>query len=200
MPRSFDLRVHRILLPLLGAGVSTLGLLAACFTAPPPDLPTQVHRPEIIHDAVVPPEGVITELPPGGFVVPVHLDDPTGPCQFSVLVDGTAVPRLCAQSCSQAAFDGGGGDILLGFGLSQPDPTICHTITAIVASQFAVVEGANVNSCSTPSGAGGDVVTWQLWSPSCLTYDAGVLADGAFPFPDGSPDALPIVPESGIDP
>jgi hypothetical protein len=184
----------------LGAAIASL---ASCLTAPPPDLPAlPLHRPTILHDAVVPPsDQVLTELPVDGFVVPVVLEDPNEFFVWDVFVnypdDGTSPvtpPGVTIVTPTPGTTDG--GVVTVGFpspGKDKiPDPSACNRIDFVVAHQF------NSSSLHTPDSTGGDVVTWlySTGGPSaCIaTYDAG---DGAF-F-EAAPDGLPVAPQDAGD-
>jgi hypothetical protein len=186
---------------LAGAGCASLGAafasLAACLTAPPPDLPElPLHRPTILHDAVVPPtDYVLTQLPTE-FVVPVVLEDPNEYFSWSVFVDYPEVPAQAffgVETPTPGTIDGG---VFLQTFDDPPvdDPAACNRIEFIVAHQF------NQSSPHTPDSLGGDIVTW-LYSTggpaACVeTYDAG---DGAFVSADVVADTLPISPQDGGD-
>src|SRR5580704_8726801 len=89
-------------------------MAVGCLVAPPPDLPAEpLRRPTILHDSVVPPaDQVLTELPTGGFLVPVELEDPNEAYCFEVFVDydpnyNQNPVRSPPCSTGSAAADGG---------------------------------------------------------------------------------------------
>jgi hypothetical protein len=184
-------------LPLLAGGAAL-----ACFTAPPPDLPAEtITRPTILGASAFPPEGtLLTELPPGGFVVPVEVGA-SGSFYYRVFVDYNAAgnpnptydPLIYASTQPLTADNGDGGIVTVPFPLSDGDfqPGDCpHRIEFFVAHQF------DPSSVRTPESYGGDSIAWTYDPAGCLNYDAG---DGAFP-EDAPLDGLPIAPESGMDP
>jgi hypothetical protein len=173
-------------LPLIVGGAAF-----ACFTAPPPDLPAEsITRPTILGSSAFPPEGtLLTELPAGDFVVPVQVGA-SGSFEWDVFVDGTV---LYAPSQPMSLDNSDGGIVAVPFPLSEGDfqPGRCpHRIEFFVAHQF------DPSSPRTPQSYGGDSIAWTYEPVGCLNYDAG---DGAFP-QDAGLDALPIAPESGMDP
>jgi hypothetical protein len=188
---------------LLATGCACLAAafasLAACLTAPPPDLPAlPAHRPTILHDAVVPPtDQVLTQLPADGFIVPVVLEDPNEYFFWNVFVNYPEVPNPAFggfQPATPETLDG--GVFLEPFNAPEvDDPTACNRIEFIVAHQF------NRSSPHTPDSTGGDIVTWlysTAGAAACLeTYDAG---DGAFIDADAAADGLPVAPQEGGDP
>jgi hypothetical protein len=151
-----------------------------------------------LHDAVFPnPQQILTELPPGGFRVPIVLEDQNESYCYAVLVDfdpynnNTNAAVHDCTTANPAAADG--GVEVVEFPLEPLDPSFCHTIEFIVAADF------NKESPYTPTSIGGDLVTW-LYNPSggesCPVYDAGGLGDAGFVV-DAPLDGLPLVPESG---
>jgi hypothetical protein len=205
------LRFHLIGLAAATCACAAIALAAAtaCITAPPPDLAQPgVHRPTILHEAVQPPpDQILAELPPE-FAVPIELDDPNQSFQWDVFLDydpnvlSNSKPLLYPQTVQPTPGTVDGGILLVDFFPSDsngvpPDPSLCHRIDFLVAHAF------NESSPRTWDSVGGDIVSW-LYNPGdpagCPVYDAGALQDGAFPAPEASPDALPIVPESGTDP
>lgn len=181
---------------MLGAAVCALGLTAACFTAPPPDLTTTFSPPQIVHPSLVPPEGWITALPTGGFVAHVTLDQPTQHCRYSVLIDSVPVEPFCDYPCPSATSDGGPTGTDIPFSVGTPDMSVCHTIQLVVASAFAVNQSGDVQ-CGAAAEGYGDVATWQYWPPGCQFFDAGGI-DGAIP--DSGVDGTPLVPDTGAHP
>lgn len=174
---------------LLGFGsaiFAALVALSACLTDPPPDLPLQSEPPIIQQASLLPSGGLITSLP-SEFVVPIQIADPSAPCQWSVFDE--ADEYFPCQQCDTTGFAAGVAQIHFALG-ADFDPTLCHTIKFTIASSFS----PNDPTCRS----GSDVAIWTYVPPSCVTYDAGALGDGAFP--EASNDALPIVPDSGDEP
>jgi len=169
-------------------------MAAACITAPPPDLPQQpTQRPTVEHDAVRPPEGLLTEWPPDDqFYVPVEVGNPVD-FTYYVFVDYPAIPTPFFMGSLMNPPDG--GITLVDFTLAPPDSLICpHQIQFLVANGFSAI------SPHTPNSIGGDIVTWEYHPGSngnaeCPSYDAG---DGSVP--DAALDGIPVAPESGGDP
>jgi hypothetical protein len=172
-----DLPTLRVVLPLAGgsAVVALVSAMVACLTDPPPDLLLPSEPPRILHDALQPPEGLITQLPANvQFIVPLQIPDPSATCQYQLFVDNVLEQ---VSSCQETATSNGVATQVVTPRL-QLDAAACHTLT------FAI---------------GTDSATWRYDPPSCAVYDAGALQTGAFP--DGATDALPaVVIESGIDP
>jgi hypothetical protein len=210
-------RAKAALLPALATAFATAAAMASCITAPPADLPPQApaEGPIIVQDAVTPPaDQDLTALPPGGFVVPVKVLNPTSTIQCKVFVDfDTGVDNFesataPAYQCPNNTFPAlDGGLTILSFSLTaanfvQPgsdfgDLTVCHTITFFVADAFAT------NSAHTPApdSLGADSVTWQ-YAPNgpggCLQFDGG---DGSFPPPADAPtDVLLLPPGDAVSP
>jgi|HubBroStandDraft_1064217.scaffolds.fasta_scaffold68239_1 hypothetical protein len=192
------------LLAAAGAsGVACALAVAACITAPPPDLPQlPVQRPTILHDAVQPPEGPLYTWPSDNtFIVPVQVDVQSPAFYYNAFVDYSAITQQALEEYSgmgpETPLDG--GVTLVSFPLPQPDTPICpHIINFLVANKF------NLSMSSfTPegigNGVGGDIVTWSYFpngsQGGCPAYDAG---DGVFP--DVLVDGLLVTPESGGDP
>ena len=191
----------------VGALVST-----ACITAPPPELPAEIeHRPTILHESLVPSTtNVLAQLPTGGFIVPILLEDPNESFWWEVFVDYnscTDPPNCTAATPSEppgahyvsptpGTLDG--GVVEVSFTLpADVDPTQCHRIDFYVAHAFSAT------SPVTFDPIGGDSAGWIYWPEgvpcTLIVYDAGALQDGAFPPADAAPDSLPVVPESGAD-
>jgi len=167
----------------LAAGAcGSLGAMFACITDPPPDLPPIDERPEIVQDALQPPQGTLTSLPPE-FTVPIDVPDP-GACAIGVFDVTTNQYVIPCQPCV-SAIDG--GVVLETFNLDTLDPATCQTLRVIVAADFS--------TCGVPNTTLGDTATWVYTPATCLWFDAGAIADGAFP--DVASDGLPLVPESG---
>jgi hypothetical protein len=182
-------------------GAIAAGGIAACITAPPPDLPILPARgPRILEDGVQPPTNAyLTELPADGqFLVPVEVNDPTQEIVGRVFVDfypgsdnmrsATAADQMIT---AQPALDG--GPTIMSFMLSATadlgDPTACHLIQFFVADSFSGRSG------HTPGDSlGADSVSW-FYTPNgpngCFGYDAG---DGAAA-EDGAGDSLPLTPD-----
>lgn len=162
-----------------------IAVTSACLTDPPPDLPLGSQPPTILREQMQPPEGTITSLPTDGFFVAVQLADPTDTCWYSVYDEyQTYVCRPCPTASSA-------GIVPVNFFLTGLfDPDACHRISFAVASSFP-------NAACTIGSS--DVVDWEYDPPSCLAYDAGAVADGAFPA-EAATDALPLVPDSGDEP
>jgi hypothetical protein len=172
--------------------------VVACIAAPPPELPKlPAHRPTIVHGSVAPPPTQILTALPDEFLVPVELVDPSQTFHYNVFVDYDLFnnPQAVYQSPEQAADPNAANGIdLVTFSLSSTqsalDPSYCHVIEMVVANKFTST------SPHTPDSVGGDSVSW-FYSPGgnpagCPQYDAGSLADGAFP--DVQSDAL-VVPD-----
>jgi len=192
------------LLPFLaasGSGVAAaLTIVTACITVPPADLPqVPVQGPSIEHDAVYPPaEQILTELPPGGFVVPVQLDQASSPFEWDVFIDYDPVatpPTAPALFQPENESPADGGISLVNFSLDPGsaalDPSQCHVIEFLVAHAF------NESSPHTWDSVGGDIVSW-IYNPGggpggCPLYDAGALQDGAFKLDAPSDGLLPVV-------
>jgi hypothetical protein len=189
-------------LTLLAAGsasaVACALAVAACITAPPPDLPQlPPRRPTIEDDAVQPPAGPLYDWPSDNtFIVPVQVDVQSPAFYYNVFVDYSAVTQQALQEFSGTGpglLDG--GVTFVSFTLSQPDtPTCPHIIDFLVATGFSPS-----NSSFTPNGVGGDIATWWYYPDGaqggCPAYDGG---DGVFP--DVLVDGLLVTPESGGDP
>lgn len=181
--------------------VAAVASLGACLTAPPGGLPSlPLHRPTILHDAVVPPtDQVMGQLPADHvFLVPVVLEDPNEFFEWDVFinyVDHNSQPRYIPTPVTPTPGTLDGGVVTVQFTLDEgdfSDPTACNRIEFIVAHQF------NQSSEHTPDSTGGDIVTW-LYSTggpaACVeTYDAG---DGAFVDAGAGGDGLPVVPQEG---
>jgi hypothetical protein len=166
----------RVALPLAG-GLVAVGLVAslvACLTDPPPDLVLPAQPPSIVHDAIQPPEGLITELPAfDQYIVPIQIPNPSAACQYELYVDKALVQ---ATSCQETAIANGIATQVV-TPPQELDPTTCHVIT------FQL---------------GTDSATWRYVPASCEVYDAGPFQGGAFP--DAAADGLPVVVgESGAD-
>jgi hypothetical protein len=192
---------------------------AACFVAPPPDLPNQPSgRPTILHDSVVPPADQIltsAQVPQGGvltFVVPVEVEDPTLPFLWRVFIDydpyspTTTIPPPGGMGGVQPTpgmLDAGVTLVpfQLSFGSGTLSTPYCHRIDFYVAYSFNSLTGGN-----TPSpGVVADSVTWLYngagGSSTCpQSFDASAFGEGGLTIPDAAPDQLPVVPESGSDP
>ena len=180
--------------------------IGACITAPPPDLPNPPRRPTIVFASVVPPpDQVMSQIPDGGFSVPVELGGPNQAFFFDVFIDFDpimhAAPRIYPQEFLPTASTAGGGVVVVTFdldpALAELDPAYCHRIEFLVAHAF----NANPPSPHTPDSIGGDSVSW-LYSGAggpdgCPLYDASALGDSGWPTDVASTDTLPVVPESG---
>jgi hypothetical protein len=190
----------RVAAALVAAGAcaaTAIAGFAACLTAPPPDIGTSKNeRPEIVHDAVTPPGGLLAAWPADGFIVPVLLSDPTVGCTWRVFDQDLEVsPQLgyvLGGPCLTSLVDG--GTILQDFRISEQYMNgHCHVFTFIVAHGFST------NALSVPDSIGGDSVSWEYAPPGalCNFYDAGALQDGAFPSVEAGTDGPLITPESG---
>jgi hypothetical protein len=166
--------------------------VAACLTAPPPDIsPSTNERPLIIH---TPPEGLlnIDGWPPDDtFRIPVLLPDPNATCQWQLFdkdLEGTTTPTN-GQVCDTSVEDGGVIELEVPSG-RRPTDGHCHVFTFIVAHAFSAT--------GVPDSIGGDDSIWEYEPPEalCNFYDAGALQDGAFP-PDAGVDGPLVTPESG---
>jgi hypothetical protein len=208
--------LRALTLALVAAACATIAVgivvSTACITAPPPELPTELeHRPTILRASVVPPTEVLSQLPTGGFIVPIKLEDPNELFQWDVFVDYNFCtnPPDCTMATSEVTPPGvvqvtptgalDGGVVLVSFD-SPPglDLSQCHSIDFEVAQQFQ----PGLPHSPDPT-IGGDSFTW-IYEPagvtcSSIVYDAGPLQDGAFPPADAGADALPVIPESGTD-
>jgi hypothetical protein len=195
-------RVAAALVAAGACGAAAIAGFAACLTAPPPDIGTSTNeRPEIVHDAVNPPGGLLTAWPLDGFVVPVLLPDPTVGCRWSLFDQDLEMPSpppgltvYANEACVTSVVDGGA--ILQDFqfgGPTGPTDGHCHIYTFIVAHGFSA------NAESVPDSIGGDSVIWEYLPPGalCNFYDAGALQDGAFPPVDAGKDGPLVTPESG---
>ena len=189
----------RFRLVALAGGACLTGAVAvtsACLTDPPPDLAAQSNLgPEIIHDALVPPEGLLTQWPADNeFLVPVRNVDPNT-CQYSVTLSGQP------GSCQQCAGFLDAGVLLIPLTLvDRFDQALCdQTVTFYVATQFIPVQGGGgPASCTAYENGQGDSTRWRYSPPSCMAYDAGAVQDGAFPH-DGASDSQPAIPDSGTE-
>ncbi len=163
-----------VLALLVVAIVCSGGAIVACLTDPPPDLIIPSQPPTIDHSGLVPPEGLITELPASlQFEVPIFIPELSAPCSYRVYLDGVLNEQ---ENCDVSGLDA--GIALNSFLLPETlDPLICHKIAFLL---------------------GADSATWTYVPQTCVTYDAGALQDGAFP--EASLDALALAPESGINP
>ncbi|HEX3344434.1 MAG TPA: hypothetical protein VHS09_07660 [Polyangiaceae bacterium] len=196
-------------------GCLSVGMLVstACITAPPPQLPAEVeHRPTILRDSVTPSGLVLSQLPTGGFIVPVVLEDPNQTFEWDIFIDYNACsdsqncttatpprtpPGIIVVTPTPGTVDGGVVEVSFD-SPTDLDPSRCHSIDFIVASRFLSGQP------HTPDpNVGGDSVRW-IWDPDGTTpcdlfvYDAGALQDGAFPL-DAASESLPAIPESGAD-
>jgi hypothetical protein len=161
--------------------------VAACVLAdPPPTLPVVPEgRPAIITDSVTPPVGVITSWPTA-FFVPVTVLDPTQSLQWYAFEDFTSQSQWGTPSGYGPTYPADGSTLftVTARNVQVPVGPGCHRVAIVVAYAFG--QGY------VPEAPGGDLAEW-LYAPSgdrgdCAGYDAGKLADGAFP--DGSlPDS-----------
>ena len=181
-------------------------VVGACITASPPSLSTTLRRPTIVFGSVVPaPDGIVSQIPHGGFSVPVELGGPNQPFFFDVFIDfdpiAHSAPKIYPQEVLPTASTAGGGVVVVAFDLDPAspdlDPAYCHRI------EFLVAHGFNTNPPSphTPDSIGGDSVSW-LYSGAgggdgCPLYDASALGDSGWPTDAAATDGLPVVPESG---
>jgi len=173
------------------AGLSAaIAVTSACLTDPPPDLTSPSNAgPEIVHHALVPAEGLVTQWPVSGeFFVPVQNVDPNN-CFYSVTVGGELPPYSCRQ-CGGVV---NAGILKIESIIPAPlDTSICaRPITFYVATQFN-----DRPTCTAYSDGQGDTAQWVYSPPSCLVYDAGAVQDGAFP--EATVDGF-VVPESGAE-
>jgi hypothetical protein len=183
MVRSSRLRVARAVaasVTFAGAAIAPLAGVA-CITAPPPDLPQLPDQaPMILHDAVFPPQGNLTEWPDGGsFTVPVKMAKPGEAFFYAVVYDYGTPIQFPAVAPTQVSALPDGGTELIPLTLKQPtDKRVCpHEIAFIAAARFQP-------GGTTPNPVDGDIVTWTFFpngTPTgCPPYDAGTGA-----FPDG---------------
>ena len=165
----------------LAGAVGALMTGAACITAPPPDLPQLPDQaPMIEHDAVFPPQGVLTEWPDGGsFTIPVKMAKPGEAFFYAVVYDyGTPIQFPERAPTQVSALPDGGTELIL-LTLKPPsDKRICpHQVAFIAAARFQP-------GGTTPNAVDGDIVTWTFFpngTPAgCPPFDAGTGA-----FPDG---------------
>jgi hypothetical protein len=205
----------RIAAAVLGASCVAGALIgAACFVAPPPDLPNQPSgRPTILLDSVVPPADQIltsAQIPQDGmfpFVVPIEVEDPTLPFQWRVFVDYD--PYAATNQAIMGVVQPTPGTVDAGvtlvqfplpFGSGTLSTPYCHRIAFYVAYSFAFLTG------NTPSpGVVADSVSWLYngtGGPSSCpqSFDASAFGEGGLTIPDAAPDQLPVAPESGSDP
>jgi hypothetical protein len=181
-------------------------LIVACFTASPPTLLNPLRRPTIVFASVVPaPDGILSQIPAGGFSVPVELGGPDQPFLFDVFIDFDPIvhtaPKIYPQEFLPTASTADGGVVVVTFDLDPAspdlDPAYCHRI------EFLVAHGFNTNPPSphTPDSIGGDSVSW-LYSGAgggngCPLYDASALGDAGWLTDAAATDGLPVAPESG---
>ena len=152
--------------------------VAACITAPPPDLPVLPdQRPSIEHTAVFPREGVLTQWPDGGeFTIPVSMAKPGELFSYEVIYDHGTSSQVDQIGITQAPVIPDGGTEILPITLKPPaDTSVCpHQIEFLVAARFA--------SDGTFDAIGGDVAQWTYFAngtpTGCPPYEAGT---GAFP-------------------
>jgi hypothetical protein len=174
------------------AGLLAVAVCVRCVAIAPPALPELGPvRPTILHDAVVPPEGVpLVNWPTNGtFIVPVEIDGPDESFFYDVFIDydpvtnsGNVIPPQLEEATPDTAD---GGIVTVMFTIATPpDPRFCHTVEFLVARSF------NRNSLHTPDSLGGDIVTWFYTAGGgpggCPEYDAGIFQGGAFPQDAGS--------------
>ena len=165
----------------------------ACVLADPPPIvtPAPQEPPHILRESVTPPPGALLKTNPpctnltDCFVVPVSVDL-NASIKYRVFVDldptgsGTQQPIVSVSDDGGVLAvppDAGPGVRTFSFSLSQNqqfDPTVCHTITFIVAYDFFV------DDFHKPLPPGGDSVDW-FYQPTtdCTLYDAGAFGDGA---------------------
>lgn len=187
-------RIAAALVAAVACAAAAIAGVAACLTAPPSDVGTSAdERPEIIHPALYPPEGVIRQWPPENvFYVPIRLPDPTATCVWRDVdqdIEAATVTTINNNvACTISLLDG--GVIVQNANIPQPTDGHCHVLTFVVAHAFA----GNV-----PDSIGGDTARWEYEPPGalCNFYDAGALQDGAFPPSDAGSEGLPVTPESG---
>jgi hypothetical protein len=137
----------------------------------------------------VPPAGLMESWPADGFRVPIMMSASNETCVFSVFEDNAE--QICNRQCDEVVFDA--GVFVQPFEFGDVDDSVPHTIKFVVAEAFDQIP--KTNNCLVPNSAGADTVTWSYVPPSALYYDAGVVADGAFP--DAPLDGILVVPESG---
>jgi hypothetical protein len=195
VPLGARARIATTIVAAVACVVAAVATVAACLTAPPSDVGTSTDkRPEIIHSAVYPPEGVIRQWPPNGeFLVPVRLPDPTDACRWSDFDQNEELGSTTAidvnTPCDTSLLDG--GVLVQTAPIPQPRDNDCHVLKFIVAHGFS--------TDMVPDSIEGDIVTWEYEPASslCNFYDAGALQDGAFPPTDAGYEGLPVTPESG---
>ncbi len=186
---------------LAAAGFSCAGLAVgsgSCVIAPPPDLPPAVDRPpRILHDSVVPPEGVPLPFWPGppnaplanALIIPLVVEDP--PYDYRVFVDyPQTIDPLGLLPLPPQAVDGGA---ILSIFIDPDEPTHpidlsgCHVIKVVVAHSFL--------SNNTPDSLGGDSVSWPYYPSTSAPFTCAVVDAGPAPL-DGATETLPVPPLS----
>ena len=196
--------LRSICLAAAGFGCAGLALCGgSCVIAPPPELPPLVQRPpRILHDSVVPPEGV--PLPfwpgppsatgPGVLLVPLVVEDP--PYDYRVFVDyPQTIDPLGPLAPPPQAVDGG---TVLSISIDPDEPNHpidlrgCHVIRVVVAHSFL--------SNNTPDSLGGDSVSWPYYPSASAPFTCAFI-DAGPALLDGFVEALPVAPLSeGGDP
>ena len=168
----------------------------ACVVAPPAVLPSIPQRPpRILHDSVVPPQGVPLPAWPVGanaILVPLVVDDPNGQYDYRVFVDYPEWPEFVSPPPDAPPAADGGAILAVSINPQQPirgliDLATCHEIRVVVAHGF-------LPNNITPDSLGGDSVSWPYY-PSGSPYTCTVQ-DGGAPALDASAEVLPIPPVS----
>ena len=184
------------------AGCSCTGLAlggGGCVVAPPAELPPLVQLPpRILHDSVVPPQGVplpAWPIAPNALLVPVVVDDPSRTYDYRVFVDYAQWQEPVSPTPSLMPAADGGVILSISINPQQPNRVIdlgaCHEIKVVVAHSFLPLQNN-----ATPDSLVGDSVFWPYYPSSdpytCTVQEAGAAAASI----DGSPDVLPIPPAS----
>jgi hypothetical protein len=171
---------------LAACGVVLAAGVAACITAPPPDLPsTPVGPPTILAGSVFPPLDSFLVEWPAEFYATVRVPSPGETFVCEVVYDylSPQSPGYLAYQCPVTlALDG--GTTLVDATLPVPLGNVCpHRIDFIVANAFT--------SIHVPDSVGGDMVTWY-YAPGGTALGCPTLDAGSGVLPDASIDGLPI--------
>ena len=170
-------------------GVFVLVAMAAfaggCIIADsPPALPASTPGPpHIDHPNVFPPEQLTLKSFPDAFIVPIILADPRATFEYRAFVDydllgGASFDRTGVVAPDPTSPNPNETTLSISL-LAPPDPSRCHIIEIVVASQFLGAVGEP--SGHTPDQHGGDVAHWA-YAPngalqSCPVYDGGPPPD-----------------------
>lgn len=186
--------MKRLLVLLVGI---TAPLGASCLIAESPaQVPEQVpERPTILESLVEPSARVVlASFPPSGFLVPVKLFNPQQAVEWRVFVDfdpqsqnidNKPVAQGVSRPAAQGASRPGQEDITdddplqgirrIQFFIDTPDPTTCHTIEFVVATEFP---GSDTRNQHAVDALQSSRVVW-FYSPGgnlggCPVQDAGI--------------------------